>query len=626
MATERPYDGPAIVRAYAREPDWMNFTPGYVDAMSEDGSGNVWIAHRSAGLLRVSPDREVVALPWAKLGHKDSASRVIADADRGGVWLGFLLEGVSYVVGSDVKERYTSASGLAAGRVSDLRLDREGAVWVAAAGGLSRIRNGRVATLSARSGLPCDSVDWSIEDDADSTWLRTTCGILGIPKAELADWAAAVDRGTDARPLFHGTLLDNADGARSSAALSSFSPLVTKAWDGKLWFVAVNGLAALDPRRLRRNPLPPPVAIEEVIADRVSYPREGSPIRLPPLVRDLQINYTALSFVAPEKNRFRYRLEGRDRDWQDAGTRRQAFYTDLRPGDYRFRMTASNNSGVWNEAGTSLDFSIAPAYYQTAWFRLAGVAALAGLLAALYRLRLRQVTRQVRMRMEVRLDERERIARDLHDTLLQSVQGLILKFDAVGKRIPRGDPARQAIEETLDRADEILVEGRDRVRSLRGSAAALGDLPAAFQRIAKEAAQGGATTFQSVVEGRARDLDPTVLEESFSIGREALLNALAHSGALHVELEIAYDARQFRLRIRDDGRGIDPEVLDRGGRSDHWGLQGMRERARRIGANLELWSRPGAGTEVELKVPAATAYRSARAAATTSWFRRSAGR
>jgi len=289
-------------------------------------------------------------------------------------------------------------------------------------------------------------------------------------------------------------------------------------------------------------------------------------------------------------------------------------------------MTASNNSGVWNEAGTSLDFSIAPAYYQATWFRLAGLAAFAVLLAALYRLRLRQATRQVRMRMEVRLEERERIARDLHDTLLQSVQGLILKFDAVRKRIPSGDPARQAIEETLDRADEILAEGRDRVRSLRAGGPASGDLPAAFQRIAKEATQGSATTFQSVVEGRARDLDPTVLEESFSIGREALLNALAHSEALHVELEIAYDASQFRLRIRDDGRGIDPEVLGRGGRSDHWGLQGMRERARRIGANLELWSRPGAGTEVELKVPAATAYRSAPAVATTSWFRRSAGR
>src|SRR5262249_18758635 len=191
-------------------------------------------------------------------------------------------------------------------------------------------------------------------------------------------------------------------------------------------------------------------------------------------------DYTALSLVAAEKVRFRYKLEPRDRDWQDAGTRRQAFYTDLPPGDYRFHVTACNNSGVWNEAGTSVDFSIARAYYQTTWFRLAGVAAFAGLLAALYRFRLRQVTRQVRMRMEVRLEERERIARDLHDTLLQSVQGLILKFDAVAKRIPRGDPARQAIDETLDRADEILAEGRDRVRSLAGTGAAQSDPPAAF--------------------------------------------------------------------------------------------------------------------------------------------------
>jgi signal transduction histidine kinase len=403
---------------------------------------------------------------------------------------------------------------------------------------------------------------------------------------------------------------------------------VAKTTDGRLWFVSVTGVSVVDPSHLPFNPLPPPVHVEQITADRKNYEATragGVPVRLPPRIRDLQIDYTALSLAAPEKVRFRYKLEGRDHEWQDAGTRRQAFYSDLPPARYRFRVTASNDSGVWNEEGTFVDFSIAPAYYQTAWFRLLAVAALLAAVAAAYRLRLRQATQRVRLRMEARLEERERIARDLHDTLLQSVQGLILKFDAVAKRIPHGDPARQAIDETLDRADEILAEGRDRVRSLRGTGAAPGDLPAAFERIAREAAQGGATTFRSVVEGRVREMDAMVLEEAFSIGREALLNALTHSGALHVELEIAYDARQFRLRIRDDGRGIDPEILGQGGRADHWGLPGMRERARRMGATLEVWSRPGAGTEVELKVPAATAYRKTNAAAASSWFRRSAG-
>jgi signal transduction histidine kinase len=285
-------------------------------------------------------------------------------------------------------------------------------------------------------------------------------------------------------------------------------------------------------------------------------------------------------------------------------------------------VTACNNSGVWNEAGTFLDFSIAPAYYQTTWFRVACVAAFLALLAALYRLRLQQVTQQLRQRMEGRLEERERIARDLHDTLLQSVQGLILKVDAAAKQMPSGEPARLSIEKTLDHADEVLAEGRDRVRNLRAAVASHHDLPAAFQQVAQEAPQSHPVALKTVVEGRVRELHPLVLEESYSIGREALVNALTHSGAPNVEVEIMYDPKQFRLRVRDDGRGVESRVLEEGGRTGHWGLPGMRERARKMGAQLELWSRPGSGTEVELTVPAAVAYRGLRDPSRRFWFRR----
>lgn len=586
---------------------------GFIDAMSEDRSGNVWVAHRSAGLLRVSRDREVVALPWEKLGHKDSASRMIADPDRGGVWLGFLLGGVSHLVGSDVKERYTSEKGLAAGRVSDLRLDGEGAVWVAAEGGLSRIHNGRVATLSARNGLPCDSVDWSIEDDADSTWLRTRCGIVGIPKAELAGWAAGVERGKDARPQFHSTLLDNADGARGSGSLSSFSPHVTKAWDGTLWFVTVNGLAALDPRRLRRNPLPPPVAIEEVIADRISYPHADSPIRLPPLLRDLQINYTALSLVAPEKVLFRYKLEGRDRDWQDAGTRRQAFYTDLDPGNYRFRVIAANNSGVWNEEGASLDFSVVPAYWQTNRFRAVCFAALVLVLWALYRLRLRQIAHAFTARLEERVGERTRIARDLHDTLLQSFQGLLLRFQTVYEMLPgRPAAAREVLGSAIDQTAQAITEGRNAVQGLRASTVETNDLALAItslgEGLAAEARADNPVAMSVAIEGSPRALQPIVRDEVYRIAAEALRNAFRHAGAKEIEVELRYDARQLRLRIRDDGRGIAPEYLAAEGRTGHFGLHGMRERAELMGGRLTIWTAPDSGTEVELTIPAAHAY------------------
>jgi signal transduction histidine kinase/ligand-binding sensor domain-containing protein len=596
---------------------------GGIDALSEDASGNVWIAHRSAGLLRVSRDRKVSLWPWEKLGHKDSATRVLADANRGGLWLGFLLGGVSFLAGSDVKESFTPDKGLAAGRVHDLRLDRDGALWVAAEGGLSRIRNGQVATLSARNGLPCDSVFWSIDDDADSTWLRTKCGVLGIPKAELAGWATVVDRGTDASPVFHSTLLDNADGARGSEVISSFSPLATKAWDGKLWFIAVNGLATIDPRRLRRNPLPPPVAIEEVIADRISYPRAGSPIRLPPLVRDLQIDYTALSFVAPEKNRFRYKLEGRDRDWQDAGNRRQAFYTDLDPGDYRFRVIASNNSGVWNEQGATLDFSIAPAYWQTNWFRATCLAALLLVLWALYQLRLHQIARTFTARLEERVGERTRIARDLHDTLLQSFQGLLLRFQTVSEMLPaRPSAAKVILDSAIDQTASAITEGRNAVQGLRDSTIETNDLAPAITNLGEELAAEWRTDIRIAmsvaVEGRPRTLQPIVRDEVYRIAAEALRNAFRHAGAQRIEVELRYDTRQLRLRVRDDGKGIAPEYLTVGGREGHFGLRGMRERAKLMGGRLTVWTGPDSGTEIELTLPAAHAY--ADATPRRSWL------
>jgi len=586
--------------------------PGAVTAMAQDTAGNLWIANEHAGLFQVLHENVVQQIPWSKLGHNDPVSAVSADTLHGGIWLGFFLGGVVYYNDGQVRASYTTADGLTAGRVNDFRLDQDGTLWIATESGASRLKNGRFATLTSRNGLPCDGVHWLREDDAHSFWLYTPCGLLRVARSELDAWATTMDHDTNAKPTVRATVFDISDGVRSVVTANHFSPQVAKSTDGKLWFlVGDDGVNLVDPSHLPFNKLPPPVHIEQFIADRKTYDpiSAGSgPLRLPPLIRDLQIDYTALSLVAPEKILFRYKLEGRDSDWQEAGSRRQAFYNDLAPGNYRFRVIACNNSGVWNETGTYVDFSIAPAYYQTAWFRIIVVVLFLLVLGALYRLRLRQVARVVRARMEERLEERERIARDLHDTLLQSVQGLILKFSAVSKQIPADLPARDALEKTLDRADEVLAEGRDRIRNLRVNSASLSDLPAAFRAVAEETSQGRDAIFKTVVEGHVRELHPLVLEECYCIGREAIINALSHSEGQHVEVEIAYDARQFRLRVRDDGRGIERKILEAGGRSGHWGLQGMHERAQKIGGQLKFWSRPETGTEVELMVPGATAY------------------
>jgi ligand-binding sensor domain-containing protein/signal transduction histidine kinase len=602
-----------------------------VRSIAEDTTGNLWLANAVHGLIQLRGNSLVQQIPWARLGRKDFANALASDPLEGGLWIGFFQGGVAHFKDGQVRASYAGSDGLGKGNVNDLKFGPDGTLWAATEGGLSRLKNGRISTLTSRSGLPCDTVYWLMEDDAHSFWLYTACGLVRIARPEMDAWTVAVDNDRNSDRTIQAMVFDSSDGVRSRASPGGYSPLVTKSSDGRIWFLPGDGVSVIDPRRLPFNKLPPPVHVEQVTADRKTYWQNSfddasSPKpKLPPLVRDLEIDYTALSLVAPEKNRFRVKLEGLDRDWQDVGNRRQAFYNNLSPGNYRFRVAASNNSGVWNEAGTFLDFSIAPAYYQTTWFRLSCVVAFLAMLWALYQLRLRQATRRVQHHMQGRLVERERIARELHDTLLQSVQGLILKFDAVSKQIPRDEPARLAMDEALDRADEVMGEGRERVRSLRAGASALSDLPAAFQRVADETAPGREAAFKTIVEGNVRELNPMVLEESYSIGREALINALAHSGGLHVEVEIMYDPRQFRLRIRDDGRGVDPRILEKGGRPGHWGMQGMRERAQGMGAQLGLWSRPGSGTEVELLVPAAAAYRSGRAPAKTSWLGRHFG-
>ncbi len=600
---------------------------GTILSIVEDAAGNLWIANERLGLYELLRGGEVRQIPWAALGHQDHASALAADPLRGGLWLGFHLGGVAYLADNQVRASYAAADGLGEGRVNHLRLDQDGVLWAATDGGLSRLKDGRVATLTGKNGLPCGTVHWSMEDDDHVFWLNTACGLVRIARTELDAWAAAVDKITNAKQTIRITVFDSSDGVRILASASHYSPQVAKASDGRLWFLPLDGASVLDPNHLAFNRLPPPVHVEQIIADRKTYeatPEAGGRVLLPPLIRDLEVDYTALSLAAPEKILFRYKLEGRDADWQEAGNRRQAFYNDLPPGDYRFRVMACNNNGVWNEAGTFLDFTIAPAYYQTMWFRVLSVAVFLLLLGALYKLRLRQVARQVRVRVEERHAERERIARDLHDTLLQSVQGLILKFHGVAMQMRGDDPAYVALEKTLDQADEVLAEGRDRIRNLRGTEATSGGLPAAFQRVVEETPQGGGVAFKTVVEGSVRELHPIIREESYCIGREALVNALKHSEGRNVEVEITYDPRQFRLRVRDDGRGIDPAIIEEG-RPDHWGLPGMRERAQRIGAQLNLWSRSETGTEVELTVPGATAYQAPGARRKRFWSRRPDG-
>jgi ligand-binding sensor domain-containing protein/signal transduction histidine kinase len=580
-----------------------------------DRGGNLWISH-DQGLFHLLQGSVVEQVPWARLGRKDYAYALFPDSMHGGLWLGFLNSGVAYFKDGQVRASYAVADGLGHGQVTGFLLDGGGTLWAATQGGLSRVKDDRVATLTSRNGLPCDAVHWVMEDDDHSFWLYTACGLVRIARTELDAWAADPNRKIQA------AVFDGSDGVRSPSLTSGFSPLVAKSADGRLWFLPGDGVSFIDPRHLPFNKLPPPVHIEKIVSDRKTRWENlsgaaASKLGLPALSRDLQIDYTALSLVVPEKVRFKYWLEGYDADWQDADNRRQAFYTNLAPRNYRFRVMASNNSGVWNEAGDTLEFSIAPAYYQTTWFLASSVVAVLALLWGLYRYRLHQVAKEFNARMEARVGERTRIARDFHDTLLQSFQGVLLKFSAV-KYVMRSRPdeAEEVLERIIDQARAAITEGRDAVQGLRSSTVLTNDLARAIGTfgeglaadLSSHPAAANGPQFRVQVEGKSRDLPPLVRDEVYHIACESLRNAFRHAQAKRIEVQIRYDPRQFHLRVVDNGKGIDPAVLSAGGRAGHHGLPGINERAELAGGKLSVWSRLDSGTEIELTIPAHIAY------------------
>jgi signal transduction histidine kinase/ligand-binding sensor domain-containing protein len=589
-----------------------------VYSMTGDVAGNLWLSGNE-GLARLHQGRFVENIPWAALGRRQQAKVIVAD--RGGVWLSFWQGGgVLYFKDGKVEATYTSAQGLGAGHVAGLRLDADGAVWAATEeGGLSRIKDGRVTTLTVANGLPCNTIHWSTLDDNGSLWMYTACGLVQVVRDELTAWIADPGRRVATR------LWGGADGVPLlSSTPAYFNPPVAKGQDGKFWFVSGADVQLIDPDHLPFNPLPPPVHIGALVADHKSYAVANGQ-RLPPLVRDMTIEFVALSLVDPKSMRFRYRLEGHDNDWQEAVDRRQATYTNLPPGNYRFRVKASNNSGVWNEEGAQLDFSILPAFYQTNWFRLACVVVLIGLAWSGFQLRLRMRIRRLRRQfeamLEARVAERTRIARDLHDTLLQRFHGLLLQFQAAFNLLPdRPRESKQILAGAIDQVAEAITEGRDTVQGLRTSALETNNLADSLRALAEDLANenGHAAAARVEEQGTPQALHPLVRDEAFRIAGEALRNAFCHADAKQIDVEIRYDARRLRVRVRDDGKGIAPEVLHTGGKQGHFGLSGMRERAELVGGKLAVRCVSDAGTEVDFSVPGARAY--SRPSPARSWF------
>lgn len=566
---------------------------GVVLGLAEGVEGSIWaeVVGPPRTLLRIQHLTVREEHPEPQL---PAARRVAADP-MGGIWLGLLDGDLAHF--QDGKLAIYQYLHDAVAQVYQLLPISNGAVLAATSYGVIGWRKGSLLTLTAKNGLPCEAVYAMTFDEQNNLWLFMDCEMAEVTNDQLQSWWNNPDVKLSIKTL------DVFDGVRAGR-----TPFVAAARssDGRLWFANSFLLQTIDPAHLSENKLPPPVHIEKIVADRKSY----SPLNelvIPPLTRDFEIDYAGLSLVAPQKVRFRYKLEGRDKDWQDPGTRRQAFYSDLRPAKYRFRVIASNNDGVWNEEGAVLDFSVAPAWYQTTWFWALCLASAVTLLWFLYRLRVQQIGRAISTRFDERLGERTRIARELHDTFLQTVQGSKLVVDDALKN--PGDHAGMlaAMEQLSPWLEQATQEGRAALNSLRISTTETNYLAGGLRRAVEECRMQASMEVSFSVVGDSKFMHPVVRDEIYRMGYEAIRNACTHSRGSRLEVELRY-AQDLNLRVSDNGVGIDPFIADHG-KEGHFGLQGMRERANRIGAKLTIVSSASTGTEIGIVVPGAIIFR-----------------
>jgi signal transduction histidine kinase/ligand-binding sensor domain-containing protein len=558
---------------------------GLIVGITEDTQHHIWAevsgSHRE--LIQIQDRRVVDAYPQSII---PSARPLAADA-HGGIWLG--LRDGNLARFQDGRAHVYTFPHRTDSDVRQVLVNSDDSVFGTTAFGLVAWSQAKTQVLTTRNGLPCDGMIGVAWDNQGALWLYTECGIVKIEKADLQRWW--VDSNTVIAPTIFGAF----EGFQTG--VPDFNP-TAKSSDRRLWFANQFGLQMIDPSHLVHNELPPPVHVENIVADRKNYhPIEG--LRLPPLLRDLEIDYTALSFANPRAVRFRYRLEGRDHGWQETTTRRQAFYTDLRPGGYRFRVIACNNDGVWNEQGAALNFRVLPAWYQTLWFQVVALSLAAGLAYLLISFDRRRYDSLVRIRFDERLEERTRIARDLHDTLLQTIQGSKLVADHARVSVFDPDKTRNLLNQLSDWLGRASLEGRTALESLHATKA--GDLTEALRAIVEDFRTNCDIEFSLSHSGPTGDMIPLVRDEVYWIGYEAIRNAIRHSGARHIDIHLVSN-HELELRIIDDGQGIAEDTLSHG-KAGHFGLKGMRERATKIGAALTISNSPTEGTVVRLIVP-----------------------
>jgi signal transduction histidine kinase/streptogramin lyase len=497
---------------------------------------------------------------------------------------------------------------ISSNRVIYVYFDRSGVMWIGTQNGLGRRdpTTGAFATYTNRNGLAGNVVACVQEDDSGALWMSTNRGISRFDP----------QRGT----FRNYSAADGLPGDDLTGWSACYKNTV-----GEILFGGFSGAVVFDPKRFAEDDEPPQVVLTDLMISGKSVEvGEDSPLKQPVtyvhtlslshLQRNFSLEFAALTYLNLARNRYRYKLEGFDQEWNGVGSNQRAVnYTALPSGSYTFHVQAAGLRGEWSAPGAVLNIRILPPWWSTWWFRTLYSALILLLIWSIYRYRLGQMARQYQLQLEARVSERTRIARELHDTLLQGFHGLLLRFQTVSNLLPdRPAEAKQRLESAIDHAAQAITESRDAVQQLRSSTVVTNDLPLALSALGKELAADeinqNSAVFRVEVEGTPRNLHPILRDEVYRIAAEGMRNAFRHAQARQIEVEIRYDERQLRVRVRDDGKGVNAKLLNEEGRTGHWGLNGMYERAKLVGANLDVWSKLDSGTEVELSVPASIAY------------------
>jgi signal transduction histidine kinase/ligand-binding sensor domain-containing protein len=558
--------------------------------ITEDRLGRLWISMDS-GTFRLDGSG------WKSLtslgGPSGSVNTEFTDS-KGLVWFG--MNNTVMALDEETVRTFSAGDGVDIGTITSIQ-ERDSKIWIGGEFGLEYFDGHRFQIVQPDDGTSFAGVFGIVASHGDGLWFSDNRGIVHIPEAQLAQLSR-----TNTKVAFraYGTL----DGFNAEVRGSLASPAAVQTTDGRIWLATTKGLYWIDPDHEPQNTLAPPVFIESLFANGRRYDGAGI-TTLPAGTKDLQITYTATSLTIPQRVLFQYRLDGQDKAWVQPGTRREAFYTNLAPGKYAFHVIACNNDGVWNVAGATLSIVIEPAWFQTVWFQLWCLAGVLLIIWCLYRLRVRQIAKSVSARFDERLAERTQIALELHDTLVQTIQGSKMVADDAleGCSEPR---TRRALEKLSVWLAQATDESRAALNSLRLSTVVRNDLAEALQRACENKGISESMSLTFSVVGDAREMHPIVRDEVYRIAYEAIRNAQAHSHATSLVVELRY-GQDLTVQVQDNGVGIDPGVADHG-KEGHFGLQGMRERAARIRGKLTIMSSVATGTKVLLGVPAVIAF------------------